>query len=218
MPGLVVPDRGPGSTRSSVRRAAGPHWAHQPSGPGPCRGLLIEAAHSAVRTPGPLRAFYERIRSRRSRQIALVAVARKLTVLAWHLLSDDTDYRWASATLTAGKLRQVELKAGKPVQRAPRSPAGSQTSRRDQERRLQLQAEEAYRAMVTARHAEMNAAASNGERLAGSRPDARRRSHPQPPLLSTRVGRVRTPRWPGAPWQGLTFSSVRIGPLEADQK
>ena len=46
--------------------------------------------------------------------------------------------------------------------------------------------------MVAARHAEMNAAASNGERLAGSRPDARRRSHPQSPLLSTRVDLVRT--------------------------
>jgi len=105
-------------------------------------------------------------------------------------MHDDTDYRWASATLTADKLRQVERKAGQSIQRARRSPAGSQTSRRDQERRLQLQAEEAYRAMVAARHAEMNAAASNGVRLAGSRPDARRRSHPQPPLLSTRVDRV----------------------------
>lgn len=172
--------------QSGERLARTGHISRQ--GQSHARGLLIEAAHSAVRAPGPLRAFY----SRRGRQIALVAVARKLTVLAWHLLSDDTDYRWASATLTADKLRQVERKAGQPLQRAPRSPVGSQPSRRDQERRLQLQAEEAYRTMVAARHAEMNAAASNGERLVGSRPDARRRSHPQSPLLSTRVDRVRT--------------------------
>jgi transposase len=176
--------------QSGERAARTGHISRQ--GQGHARGLLIEAAHSAVRTPGPLRAFHERIRSRRSRQIALVAVARKLAVLAWHLLSDDTDYRWASAILVADKLRQVERKAGQPIQRAPRSPAGSQTGRRDQERRLQLQAEEAYRVLVAARHAEMNAAASNGERLAGSRPDPRRRFHPQPPLLSTRVDRVRT--------------------------
>jgi transposase len=176
--------------QSGERAARTGHISRQ--GQGHARGLLIEAAHSAVRTPGPLRAFHDRIRSRRSRQIALVAVARKLAVLAWHLLSDDTDYRWASAILVADKLRQVERKAGQPIQRAPRSPAGSQTGRRDQERRLQLQAEEAYRVLVAARHAEMNAAASNGERLAGSRPDARRRFHPQPPLLSTRVDRVRT--------------------------
>jgi transposase len=180
--------------QSGERAARTGHISRQ--GQGHARGLLIEAAHAAIRTPGPLRAFHERIRSRRGRQIALVAVARKLAVLAWHLLSDDTDYRWASATLTADKLRQVERKAGQPSQRAPRSPAGSQISRRDQERRLQLQAEEAYRTMVAARHAEMNAAASNGERLAGSRPDARRRSHPQPPLLSTRVDRVRTEATP----------------------
>src|SRR5215472_525554 len=62
-------------------------------------------------------------------QVALVAVARKLAVLAGHLLSDDTDYRWASATLTTDKLRQVERKAGQPIQRLPRSPVGSQTSR-----------------------------------------------------------------------------------------
>ncbi len=65
-----------------------------------------------MRSRGPPRAFYERIRSRRSRQIALVAVARKLAVLAWHLLSDDADCRWASATLTTDKLRLVERKAG----------------------------------------------------------------------------------------------------------
>jgi hypothetical protein len=35
-----------------------------------------------------------------------------------------------------------------PPQHAPRSMAGSQTGRPDQERRLQVQAEDAYRAMV----------------------------------------------------------------------
>jgi transposase len=53
------------------------------------RGLLIEAAHSAVKTPGPLRAFCTRIQARRGRQIALVAAARQLTVIAWHLLSQS---------------------------------------------------------------------------------------------------------------------------------
>src|SRR5579884_3443928 len=45
------------------------------------RGMLVEAAWVAVKTPGPLRAFYERIRSRRGMQIAVVATARKLAVL-----------------------------------------------------------------------------------------------------------------------------------------
>jgi len=42
------------------------------------RHMLCEAAWVAIRTPGPLRAFYERVRSRRGAQIALVATARKL--------------------------------------------------------------------------------------------------------------------------------------------
>ncbi len=49
------------------------------------RGLLVEAAHAAIRVPGHLHAFYQRLRSRRGAQIAIVAVARKLAVLAWHL-------------------------------------------------------------------------------------------------------------------------------------
>ena len=37
-------------------------------------GMLVEAAWAAAKTPGPLRAFYERVRARRGMQIAVVAV------------------------------------------------------------------------------------------------------------------------------------------------
>ena len=40
------------------------------------RHLLVEAAWQTVRSPGPLRAFYERVRARRGNHIAAVAVAR----------------------------------------------------------------------------------------------------------------------------------------------
>ena len=43
-----------------------------------CRHVLVEAAWSAIKTPGPLRAFYQRIRARRGAQVAIVATARKL--------------------------------------------------------------------------------------------------------------------------------------------
>ena len=49
--------------------------------------MLVEAAWQAVRGPGPLRAFYQRIARRRGNHIAAVAVARKLAVIIWHLLS-----------------------------------------------------------------------------------------------------------------------------------
>ncbi len=53
------------------------------------RGVLVETAWSASRAPGPLRAFYQRVNARRGFQNAVVATARKMTVLAWHLVIKD---------------------------------------------------------------------------------------------------------------------------------
>ena len=157
----------------------GPAWTGHISrqGQSHARGLLVEAALGAVRQPGPLHAFYQRIRERRGGQIALVAVARKLTVLAWHLLTNETDYRWARSTVASRKLVNIERRAGRPVSRLA-SQAGS-----EQERRILLQAEEAYRTLVLSRR-QQDAAASNGKRSMGLKPDARRGSRsPSPDLL-----------------------------------
>lgn len=45
------------------------------------RGMLGEAAWSVAQAPGPLRAFFERVRSRKGPQIAATATARKLCCL-----------------------------------------------------------------------------------------------------------------------------------------
>ena len=74
---------------------------------------------SAMRTPGPLRAFCERVRARRGAQIAAVAVARKLAVLSWHMLTREEDYAFARPASTRKKLRRLELTAGA---RAPARP------------------------------------------------------------------------------------------------
>jgi transposase len=42
------------------------------------RHVLVESALTAVRSPGPLRAFYQRIRARRGHPIAIIATARKM--------------------------------------------------------------------------------------------------------------------------------------------
>lgn len=76
------------------------------------RAMLIEAAWAAAKAPGPLHAFFIRIRARRGHQVAAVAVARKLVVLCWHLLSKDMDYQWARPGLVASKLRSMQLQAG----------------------------------------------------------------------------------------------------------
>jgi hypothetical protein len=79
--------------------------------------MLAEAAFVAVSTRGPMRAFYEPVRARRGRQIAIVAVARKLAVLFWHLLTREQDYAFQRPSLTRKKLRGLELRAG--AQRHP---------------------------------------------------------------------------------------------------
>ena len=61
------------------------------------RAMLVEAAWAAAKAPGPLHAFFVRIRARRGHQIAAVAVARKLTVLCWHLLTMRIAYLAARA-------------------------------------------------------------------------------------------------------------------------
>ena len=81
------------------------------------RAMLVEAAWAAAKAPGPLRAFFLRIRARRGHQIAAVAVARKLAVLCWHLLTKSADYQWARPALVASKLRGMELQAGQPARK-----------------------------------------------------------------------------------------------------
>jgi hypothetical protein len=48
-----------------------------------------------------LRAFFERVRSRRGPQVAATATARKLVVLFWHLLTREEDYAFARPAMTA---------------------------------------------------------------------------------------------------------------------
>ena len=64
------------------------------------RHALVEASWSTVRQPGPVRAFYERIRARPGHQVAIVACARKLACLFWCLLSRSQDYAYGQPSLT----------------------------------------------------------------------------------------------------------------------
>ena len=84
------------------------------------RAMLVEAAWAAAKALGPLHAFFVRIRARRGRQVAAVAVARKLAVLCWHMLNKEEDYLWARPVLVAHKLRAMELQAGRPAGRTRR--------------------------------------------------------------------------------------------------
>lgn len=121
-------------------------------GPSTVRQTLTEAALIAIRTPGPMRAFHQRVQSRRGHQIATVAVARKLAVLFWHLLTHGEDYAYGRPMLTHKKLRQLELAAGAPSRKGHRNPNPTGLAvadRKEHERQLCQHAELAYRRLVT---------------------------------------------------------------------
>lgn len=113
-------------------------------GPAQARHALGQAAWVAMRSPGPMRAFGERIRARRGSQVAVTALARKLAVLCWHLLTREEDYAYARPTLVRTKLRRLHLAAGAKPPAAPNAKGRT----RDQERALAEQAESTYRRLV----------------------------------------------------------------------
>ena len=114
------------------------------------RAVLLEAAWSAVRSPGPLRAFGKRVRVRKGSQVAAVAVARKIACLYWQLLTKEEDYAYARPSPLPAKIRRAELDAGAP----PRStrhdgrPVKAGAKEREAERELVERAETAYRRLV----------------------------------------------------------------------
>jgi transposase len=118
------------------------------------RAMLVEAAWSAASGPGPLRAFFLRVKDRRGHQVAAVATARKLAVLVWHLLSRSEDYAFARPALVAWKLRGLELIAGMPSRRGGNGPGPARDyslrAVRDRERQAMEMAEQEYRASVAA--------------------------------------------------------------------
>jgi transposase len=133
-------------------RQSGPgpatHGRISKQGSAPARYALVEASWSVVRQPGPLHAFYERIRARRGHQIAVVAAARKLAVLFWHLLTKEDDYAYAQPSLTRKKLRRLELLAGAPKGKLKPGIWAANKAMRGAERELAQQAERAYQRSV----------------------------------------------------------------------
>ena len=91
------------------------------------RGMLGEAAWSVAQTPGPLRAFFERIRACKGPQVAATATARKLACLFWCLLTREEDYAYARLSRPA---RRSAASSSPPERRHAKACA----DRRQQER------------------------------------------------------------------------------------
>jgi transposase len=156
---------------------AGPaiHGHISKQGSAPARYALVEASWSVVHQPGPLHAFYERIRTRRGHQVAVVASARKLAVLFSHLLIKEEDYAYAQPSLTKKKIRRLELTAGADRGKVKPGIWAANEAMREAERELARQAEVAYRRTV----ADWLAATKNGASATPGRASQGRRSGKQ---------------------------------------
>ncbi len=161
--------------------------------------MLVEAAWQAARAPGPLRAFHQRVAARRGGKIATVAVARKLAVIAWHMLSRGEDYAFARPSLTREKIRRLELLTGAQRQKGKRIGVWVTKEQQRLDKELAAQAELAYRRLVQDwQPAIKGADADTGARIssavkrpssaAGRSPSscALARGQPRPPQLSQR--------------------------------
>src|SRR5262249_20391165 len=103
----------PGLTPST--RQSAEHSYHGPitkAGNSQARWMLVQAAQHLDRHPGPLGVFSRRLARKKNRNVAVVAAARKLAVIAYLLLKTGEPYRYAEPTRTQGKLRALRLRAG----------------------------------------------------------------------------------------------------------
>lgn len=98
------------STRQSAE-----HCYHGPitkQGRAHARWLLVQAAQHLDRNPGPLGVFFRRIARKKNRNVAVVATAHKLVLIAWHMLTNNEPYRYAQPKTTQAKFARLRLAAG----------------------------------------------------------------------------------------------------------
>jgi transposase len=97
----------------STRQSAS-HCHHGPitkQGRSNTRWMLVQAAQAVRAHPGPLGHFFRRLKKRKPHNVAVVAVAHKLALLAWHVLTKGEPYRYALPRATENKLRRLRVQA-----------------------------------------------------------------------------------------------------------
>lgn len=75
------------------------------------RWLLVQAAQHLDKHPGPLGVFFRRLAARKNRNVAVVATARKLVLIAWHMLRNNEPYRYAQPKTVQAKLSKLRVTA-----------------------------------------------------------------------------------------------------------
>jgi len=122
----------------STKQSVGPYY-HGPitkRGNSHARWMLIEAAQHLDKHAGPLGHFFRRLAKKKTRNVAVVACARKLAVIGWRMLHNREPYRYAIPRSTETKLSRLRVKAtgqrrksGPPqgVKATAKLPGGSRT-------------------------------------------------------------------------------------------
>jgi transposase len=97
----------------SVKQSAGKCYVGSitKAGSTQARWLLVQAAQSVGRHPGPLGAFFRKLARRKNRNVAVVATARKMVTIAWHMLKNKEPYRYAVPRSTDEKLASLRVRA-----------------------------------------------------------------------------------------------------------
>ena len=73
------------------------------------RFMMVEAAQTASRHPGPLGHFFNKLKRKKGRNPAIVALAHKLVVIAWHMLKNNEPYRYAMPSTLNAKFSRLRI-------------------------------------------------------------------------------------------------------------
>jgi transposase len=68
------------------------------------RAMLVQAVQAASDHPGPIGAFFRRLRKRKKYNVAVIATARKLVTIAYLMLKNNEPYRYAKLDVVKNKL------------------------------------------------------------------------------------------------------------------
>lgn len=97
------------STRQSAEHCY--HGLITKRGRSQARWMLVQAAQHLARHPGPLGVFFRRLAHKKNRNVAVVATARKLVTIAWHVLTTGEPYRYAQPRTVEAKLARLRVTA-----------------------------------------------------------------------------------------------------------
>lgn len=82
------------------------------AGSSSARWMTVQAANQFVRSSSsPIQGWYQRLKARKGHNRAIIAVARKLVVLVWHLLTKSEGYRYVQPSRHKFKLDQLRWRA-----------------------------------------------------------------------------------------------------------